>query len=553
MGRRGGLLLVVGILVFAFGLRVWGLGFGLPYAYHPDEPTYVSQALNLGAGIIGRQPNPTGLSHILFGEYAGYYLAGRLTGLFSSAAAFEQAYRANPSIFLLLGRLTSALLGTLTVLVVYGLGTRLNRRTVGWLAALLLAIAFLHVRDSHYGVPDIATTFFISLAVLLCIVASQKHSNRYLGLAAAATGLAVATKWSVWPIGFPLLIAFGVQLWWRSHHRLAPVSRQILFGLAIAFCFLAGFALGGFELFIKPATYIEYALREARAGEAGGFGLWQIDTVSGWEFYLKTLLYGLDAILLCLGIVGLVRRAFLAATRREVASVLLIAFPMIYFIVMGSTQHYFARYALPLIPFITVGAAEIVIVIYDWLVAKKNRSLARGITGLLVVAALIMPLLKSIQHDILLTKTDTRTIAKDWIEANLPAGAKIAADWPIHTPPLATAEQAVPDTATVYDVQYIGGAGLSDHDLNWYRQQGYHYLIASSFIDDIPLVFPKQDAERKAFYDSLPQQLELVKEVTANSGSEPPYLFDEIYGPAISLWQRERPGPTLKIYQVTAR
>jgi hypothetical protein len=65
MSRKGGLVLVVAMLAFAFGLRVWGIGFGLPYIYHPDEPTYVSQALNLGAGIIGRQPNPTGLSNIL--------------------------------------------------------------------------------------------------------------------------------------------------------------------------------------------------------------------------------------------------------------------------------------------------------------------------------------------------------------------------------------------------------------------------------------------------------------------------------------------------------
>ncbi len=552
MNRKGGLILLIGVLALAFGLRVWGIGFGLPYPYHPDEPTYVSAALNLGAGIIGRQPNPTGFSNILFGEYAGYYLAGRLTGLFSSTAAFEQAYRSDPSVFLLLGRLTSALLGTLTVLVVYWLGTHINRRVVGWLAALFLAVAFLHVRDSHYGVPDIATAFFVSLAVLFCIFASQRHSSKYLALAAAATGFAIATKWSVWPIGFPLLIAFVYHFWWRSHRMAIPVSRQLLLMLAVALCFVGGFAVGGFQLFIKPATYFEYALREARAGEAGGFGLWQIDTVSGWEFYLKTLLYGLDAVLVILGVVGLVRRMVLAVTRRELTSTLLIAFPLVYFVVMGSTQHYFARYALPLIPFMAVGSAEAVIVVRDWLVTK-NQLLAWITTALLVSVALILPLRQSVQHDWLLTQTDTRTIAKDWIEANIPAGAKIAADWPFHTPPLSSAEQPVPRSSAVYDVQYIGGSGLSDHDLAWYRQQGYNYLIASSFIYNIPLVFPKQDADRKAFYASLSQQLVLVKEFAADPGGEPPFLFDEIYGPAVSLWQRERPGPTIKIYQIANR
>jgi hypothetical protein len=155
---------------------------------------------------------------------------------------------------------------------------------------------------------------------------------------------------------------------------------------------------------------------------------------------------------------------------------------------------------------------------------------------------------------VLLTQLDTRTIAKGWIEANIPAGAKIAADWPIHTPPLSAANQPVPDSSAAYDLQYIGGSGLSDHDLDWYRQQGYGYLIATSFIYDIPLVFPKQDADRKAFYASLPQKLVPVKKFSADpGGTEPPFIFDEIYGPAVSLWQRERPGPTIEIYQLASR
>src|SRR5512135_2772481 len=140
------------ILLLAIILRVWGVGYGLPYTYHVDEPTYVSAALNLGAGTIGKQPNPTGYSNILFGEFAAYYLAGRVTGQFPTTAAFEQAYRSDPSVFLLLGRLTSVLLGAATVLVVYGLGKHSANQSVGLLAALFLAVAFLQVRDSHFGV-----------------------------------------------------------------------------------------------------------------------------------------------------------------------------------------------------------------------------------------------------------------------------------------------------------------------------------------------------------------------------------------------------------------
>jgi 4-amino-4-deoxy-L-arabinose transferase-like glycosyltransferase len=35
------------IVLLAFVLRVWNIGFGLPYIYPPDEPRYVNVALQI--------------------------------------------------------------------------------------------------------------------------------------------------------------------------------------------------------------------------------------------------------------------------------------------------------------------------------------------------------------------------------------------------------------------------------------------------------------------------------------------------------------------------
>jgi 4-amino-4-deoxy-L-arabinose transferase-like glycosyltransferase len=446
------------------------------------------------------------------------------------------------------------LFGSATALVVYWLGKRVNRHSAGALAAMFLAVSFLHVRDSHYGVPDVTAPFFICLTILFCVLAYQKHDIKYVLLAAVSLGLSVAIKWSIWPVGIPVMITTIVYFQHRIRQTPYRRSRLLLALILVGLCLIAGFTLGGFQLLLQPTTYLSYALREVRAGEAGGFGFWQIDTVSGWSFYLKTLLYGLGIVLLSLGITGFIRRSIIAITRRDTISVLLVSFPLVYYLMMGSTQHYFARYALPLVPFLALYAAEAVIAVFDWLKAR-NHSMAMVIATLLAIAALTPPMVASAGHDALLTRADTRTFAKEWIEANLPAGAKIAADWPMHTPPLSTTERPIPASAGKhYDVNYVGESGLSEHTLDWYRQQGYDYLIASSFIYQIPLVFPQQDADRKAFYASLALDLPLVKEFSASSdGSEPPFLFDEIYGPAISMWQRERPGPTIKIYQLASK
>jgi hypothetical protein len=540
-------LALVGILAVALVLRLGGIGFGLPYAYHIDEPTYVSEALNLGARIIGRQPNPTGFSNMLFGEYAVYFVVGRLAGLFASLGDFEQAYRSDPTVFLLLGRLTSALLGTLNVLAVYHIEKGLTQRRPGLLAALFLAVAFLHVRDSHYGVPDITAACLVSVAVLFCLLSVKRPNPRYLYLAAAAGGLAIAVKWSVWP----LLVTLGLVIFfdWQTRGKGVGVGRFGRHLLLVLLSFAGGLILGGFQLFIKPGLYLEYALRESAAGEGGGFGFWQIDTVSGWLFYLKTAVYGLGLVFLALAVWGGVWRLVRTVRDRDRLSVVLLSFPVCYYLVMGATRHYFARYALPLVPFAAVFAAEPIWALVHW--KTERRWLAWGLAALLAVAALAQPLAWSVQQDSVLMAEDTRTLAKNWIEANLPAGAKIAVDWPVHGPPLSTPERAMPQSTRVYSVVAIGGTGLADHTLQWYQAQGFDYLVTSSFITDLSVVDPAQNDERNRFYASLDQQLTLIQEFRPDAGDQAQaFVFDEIYGPAVSVWARNRPGPTLKIYRL---
>ncbi len=546
---RADFLALFGIVSLALVLRLWGIGFGLPYIYHFDEPTYVSAALNLGAGVIARQPNPTGLPNILFFEYVGYFILGRLVGLFASVTDFEQAYRSDPSIFFLLARLTSALLGTLNVLIIYRLGKELRDRWVGTLAALFLALSFLHVRDSHYGVPDIAVTSFTSLSILFCILAIRQPSRLYYSAAAVAGGFAVATKWSVGPLIIPLILTAFLYVPRGRKNIKRVLIPQIL---KMSMFFLGGFLVGGFQILLKPAVYLDYALDEWRAGALGGFNIWQIDTVPGWLFYLKTLNYGLGSILLGLAIVGFLRRSILAIKMQDKLSLVVLSFPLFYYLLMGSTRHYFARYALPLIPFMTVFAAEAVI---DTVAKIRQPRWRQSIMVVLILAAVAQPLAYSVRHNMLLTRKDTRTLAKEWIEANIPSGAKIAVDWPVHGPPLSTPERKLPGTKRIYDVVIIGGtgrSGLPERPIQWYREHGFDYLITSSFISNIPLVYEEKNIERREFYASLAQEFELVKEFRPYTGdTELPFIFDEIYGPAISLWKRDRPGPTLTIYRVT--
>ena len=538
-------LALTGILLLALVLRIWGIGFGLPYVYHFDEHFYVNTALNLGAGVINNPPYAaTGLSNILFGEYAAYYVVGNVLGEFASPQGLEAAYRGDPTLFYLLGRLTTALFGVATVLVLYWLGRMVSGTASGLLAAGFLSISFLHVRDAHFAVPDIVMPALVIVALALAVSGLRTKKRRHIYLAALAGGLAVATKWTGLPVVLVVLLAsiFVEQEQLRAGRLLI---KTVLFTVLLL---AAGFALGSPQILYNPAPYVREALNQMGAGQEGGFEIWQVDTLPGWLFYIKTLLYGVGAVLVTLGCAGAIRRTIMALRDRDPTSVLLLLFPATYYLVMGTTRHYFARYALPLIPFVALFAAEILVVILAAIGAERRKLLV-GLAVVLILSAIVQPLAYCIRHDLLLSREDTRTIAKRWIEANLPEGASIALDWQVHGPPLSTEETPMPDSDSVYEVTLVGGSGLADRPLAWYREQGFDYLIASSFLYSIPVVDEGRNAGRRAFYNSLEQELQLVKAFhPGQDDKEPSFIFDEIYGPLISLWQRERPGPTIKIY-----
>ena len=100
-------------------------------------------------------------------------------------------------------RATVALAGTLTVVVVYVAGRRMGGAVTGLLAALFLAVAILHVRESHFAMTDALMTLLLTASLALLLEATRtdrkRAGSRMRGgswLPGFAGGLAAATKYS---------------------------------------------------------------------------------------------------------------------------------------------------------------------------------------------------------------------------------------------------------------------------------------------------------------------------------------------------------------------
>lgn len=442
------------IVILAVVLRTWGIRFGLPYQYHYDEHSYVCQALNLGKGTIGNQPNPTGFSNILFIEYGIYFIFGYVFKIFSSMDAFEWSYRDNPSNFYFMSRMTIVFFGSLSVIVVYYIGKLLYSIQAGLLASFFLSVSYLHTRISHYGIPDILLTFFVILTVLFSILYMRQKNSQFIFLTSLTTGFALSVKWSIFPlIILPmmcLIFSEGIRL---SEHRRFPVKNFFIcfFGVVL------GFLVGGFQVLIKPKVFWDYLLYELESGSQGGFWIWQIDKLSGWLFYLKTLAFANGYILLVFSIFSFGFLAILfifdfltsnkinllnqngssyrilenisnnpkisALVEKKGLYFVFLIFPAMYYLIMGSTNHYFARYALPILPFILILSAIFISTIAD-LFYKGMKIPKKILIAMIALVIGLLPLIRTIQHNILLNYVDTRTQAKEWIEANIPENAK---------------------------------------------------------------------------------------------------------------------------------
>ena len=544
----------------ALGIRMWGADFGLPYAYHVDEHFYYPYAWAMGQGQLDLPDQSHGPSLYLATLLLGQQIARVTTQPNLSTEQFGALIEIDPSPFLLSARLISALAGALTIPLVFLMGRRYRDERLGWTAALIMTVVFFHVRDSHFGVPDSFMTWFVAATGWLALRAHQTGRRFDFWLAGAAAGLAAASKYTSAFVVVPVRLA-AFRLPHSTARRTLARCQFAVFGL------LVGFVIGYPNLLINfPAFVKDISFLWIRVG--GGFEGWRLEPDNSALFYLSTFVWSIGLPMMVLSAMG----SIVALIRRRAADVLMIAFPIVYFVAMSLSRGHFGRYMIPELPFLAVLSAEAGWIVVPSIVQRASRHKmkdegrrARSSIGQLAslidrpsswgIMALLLVILpnaaNSLRADWLLAQPDTRTVAKRWIEANIPAGARIAVEWPYHTPPLSNGYTVPPDSTREYWIDLVWGFGLADRPISQYQTDGTRYLISTNYTYDIPVEDPKQQTVRETFYAELPRVFKAIKTFSPRcDGGEPEFVFDQLYGPAVGLWDACLAGPMIKIYQV---
>jgi hypothetical protein len=170
------------VLTGAFILRAIGVKWGLPMAFHPDEPHLVLASKNFFSGDFNPHSflYPSLLMYIMHIVHRIYYL------FVSQPVDITPLY--------IMSRLTVAAFGVGSVMLSAILGKRLFNKYVGLGAAILLSVSSLHVINSHYATTDVPLSFFMLLTIIFTIQLAQKKRMLNYILAGLAFGLTVSVK-----------------------------------------------------------------------------------------------------------------------------------------------------------------------------------------------------------------------------------------------------------------------------------------------------------------------------------------------------------------------
>ena len=404
------LIVLIGAL-----LRFVPITFGLPLdRARPDEEVAIGRAL----GMVGGDLNP----HFFdWGSLTLYLFA-----LSFSAASWihDHVAPSGPlavSDYYIVARGIVMIAGTLTIVVLFRLARIVTDDVTAAIAAFFLAVVPLHVRESHFAMTDTLMTLLATLALLLLLRAFHEaadssdppgqRSHVLIGFAAAGVtaGLATATKYSAGALLAPmaavqvLLVprALADSRWWRIWMPSAVFLAAMILG------FLVGtpYAVLDYPAFSEGVLFDIQHLESGHGPDLG----------AAWIYHAtRTLPAGLGVSICLAAIVGVV--ALVKQGGRD--ALIVLAFCAALYGSMANGRTVFFRYVLPLVPAVCLSAAAGVRWAAAWL-AARTRLAPATVAAVAAVAVATTASVNSVRLDQLLSRTDTRVLAGNWLTAQV--------------------------------------------------------------------------------------------------------------------------------------
>ncbi|RIK35935.1 MAG: hypothetical protein DCC58_19900, partial [Chloroflexi bacterium] len=365
-------LLLAGVFALALFLRFFGQNWDQGIYLHPDErfiaivssDRVAMPPLNdiwsildpATSSLNPRRDDMNGNPESFAYGTLPMYVQGTVSWLLSLVSntefgSYPETYR--------VGRPLTALVDMFTLLFVFLLARRLAGRYAALVAAALYALAVLPIQLSHFFAVDIWLTCFVAATIYLAVRYTDAPTLWRAMALAVPVGCAFATKASVPSLLVPLAATFGWVLW-KYPQRLEIVGHALGAGVAslAVFTVFEPYALVRFQPFTED---IRTQARIVRGQFDVPFTRQFVGLTPGLYELRNMFLFTLGPALLVSGIAGFFLAARRAISRMDVAWLLPVLWVVAYVPILIATEARFLRYSLPLVPFIAIFAATLLI------------------------------------------------------------------------------------------------------------------------------------------------------------------------------------------------
>ncbi|OGU02630.1 MAG: hypothetical protein A2W29_00750 [Gemmatimonadetes bacterium RBG_16_66_8] len=455
---RSSLATIGAIATAALVVRVYGIDWGLPLVNEEASPLKTAWHMWGWGPERGLDLNPHFFKYPSLTIYLQFlsqgllYVILSLTGTIRSALDFRLLYVLDPTPFYVMGRLVTVCFGAATVVPTYLVGRRVAGPAAGAMAALLVALNVPLISKSQVVEVDVPLTCLVTVSLLMALRLADRPGRATALVTGLTVGLAAASKYPGLFTVVPAITALVLGRRTRPGAGTSPpakpprrsesstpgsrdrqrddqgkarsrrstgesslsMSGLLLLGIA------AGLVVASPFLILDAGSFWGQLAEERQHMRLGHFGVAQ-----GWSWSFYAIAWFESLVGWPLGVTSLIGAIFFVLRRRAGWAWVLGTFVVIHFAVVGSWSMKADRYLLPLIP---VGAIFASALIWQFVAgsdAMRRSAPARIVVWLGAFALLVCPQLLWAPGHIKRFEPDSRALAKEWIEANVPAGSFI--------------------------------------------------------------------------------------------------------------------------------
>ena len=381
-------------------LRLYNIDWDQGHYLHPDERLYINSSnisLPKSLSEFLSLQSPLNPKMFYYGSFPLYlYKFINVTIL--------------PSIdFTTVSRLTSSIVSILTILLIFFLCRQFFSKKISILAAFIFTFSAGSIQHAHFNTTESMLILLLTLVSLLSVLMVKQKTYTITLLLGIIIGISYATK--IVGASFviiPLTSFIIIALKDKSISKTIPLTIVFLLSTLAAGFLFAPYQIIDFVRFSNEQAYIQGV---TYGKDKPPFIIIYESTIPYIYQISKIFPFTFGFISLPLAIAGLyvLLRVFLKQKANRYLYILILMYPILYFIWAGMWYAKFSRYYMLLFPFLSIWAAY-------FLSRLKN---------IYIIILLLLIAINGIVFIRIYSNENTRIQASKWIYDNIPNQSKI--------------------------------------------------------------------------------------------------------------------------------